>query len=224
MSQPFTLRLIKELGENFKIDKYVTSRSTLTNFKKHANNHGVIHLATHAETNNLNPELSKVVFTKLYNTENNDLYAYEIYNTDLTSNLTILTACETGKPSYQPGEGMISLAHAFNYAGSESMLTALWKVDEKASAQIIKSFYDHLAQGESKAVALQQAKLDYLKMADARTANPQYWAGLVLLGNDGTIDLKITTPLWQYVIIIVICVGAIAMFAFALWRKRIRKR
>ena len=62
----------------------------------------------------------------------------------MSSNLAILTACETGKPTYQAGEGMISLAHAFNYAGSESILTSLWKIDEQSSAVIIESFYKYL--------------------------------------------------------------------------------
>ena len=99
-------------------------------FINKAREHKIIHIGTHAESNNLNPELSRLVFAKnitdTLNLDDNYLYNYEIYNIDLSSELAILTACETGKPGYQPGEGMISLAHAFNYAGSESILTSLW--------------------------------------------------------------------------------------------------
>ncbi len=56
------------------------------------------------------------------------------YDCDLSSQLTVLTACESGKPGFKDGEGMISLAHAFNCAGSESILTGLWKIDEQTSA------------------------------------------------------------------------------------------
>src|SRR5690606_15210701 len=115
----------------------------------------------------------------------------EIYNINLASNLAILTACETGKPTYQAGEGMISLAHAFNYAGSESILTSLWKVDEQSSAEIIDLFYKNIKKGFTKDKALQQAKLEYLKNAQGRTLNPQYWAGLVLIGD--TTPIEITT-------------------------------
>jgi CHAT domain-containing protein len=101
----------------------------------------------------------------------------------MQSNLTILTACETGKPVYQPGEGMISLSHAFQYAGSESLLTSLWKVDEKSSMEITDYFLEFLAEGMAKDKALKEAKLKYLSTATGRTLSPQYWAGLVLLGD-----------------------------------------
>jgi CHAT domain-containing protein len=55
-----------------------------------------------------------------------------------------LTACESGKPGYEDGEGMISLTHAFNYAGSESIVTGLWKIDEQASALLLDIFYKNL--------------------------------------------------------------------------------
>src|SRR5690606_15347461 len=121
--------------------------------------------------------------------EDGYLYTYEIYNINLSSNLAILTACETGKPTYHAGEGMISLAHAFNYAGSESILTSLWKVDEQSSAEIIELFYKNIKNGMDKDLALQQAKLSYLTTAKGRTMNPQYWAGLVLIGDTSPINL-----------------------------------
>src|SRR5690606_23607165 len=80
----------------------------------------------------------------------NYLYTYEIYDQNLGSNLALLTACETGKPAYRPGEGMISLAHAFHYAGSESILTSLWQIDERSSTEIITSFYGYLLRGMPK--------------------------------------------------------------------------
>jgi len=85
---------------------------------------------------------------------------------------------------------MISLAHAFNYAGSESILTSLWKIDEKSSAEIIEHFYSYLKEGLPKDEALQKAKLEYLNTAKGRTLAPQYWAGLILIGDTAPIDLK----------------------------------
>jgi CHAT domain-containing protein len=69
---------------------------------------------------------------------------------------------------------MISLAHSFNYAGSESILTSLWKIDEQSSAQIIENFYGYIKKGLPKDEALQKAKLDYIATASGRTIAPQY--------------------------------------------------
>ena len=192
LSQPFTKDLATQSARLFSGNSFLNEKSTEQLFKTSAKEHKIIHIGTHAESNNVSPELSRLVFAKSIDsttTDDNYLYTYEIYNTNLSSNLAILTACETGKPTYQAGEGMISLAHAFNYAGSESILTSLWKIDEQSSATIIESFYNYLKKGWAKDKALQQAKLDYIATAGGRTIHPQYWAGLVLIGDAAPIEL-----------------------------------
>ena len=193
LSQPFTKDLATQSARLFSGKSFLNEKSTEPLFKTSAKEHKIIHIGTHAESNNISPELSRLVFAKSMDssvTDDNYLYTYEIYNTNLSSNLAILTACETGKPTYQAGEGMISLAHAFNYAGSESILTSLWKIDEQSSATIIESFYKYLKKGWAKDKALQQAKLDYIATAEGRTIHPQYWAGLVLIGDAAPIELS----------------------------------
>src|SRR5690606_5820385 len=82
------------------------------------------------------------------------------------------------------GEGVISLARAFTYAGASGLITSLWKVDDYASAQIMKVFYGELAQGSAKDQALRKAKLTYLdNCQDERAEHPFFWASLVLYGN-----------------------------------------
>ncbi|MDH3711263.1 MAG: CHAT domain-containing protein [Cyclobacteriaceae bacterium] len=136
-------------------------------------------------------------------------YAYEIYSCELGSNLTVLTACETGKPSYQAGEGMISLAHAFNYAGSESLLTSLWKIDEQSSAKIVEIFYRNLIKGMEKDEALRAAKLAYLKQSQGRTVHPQYWAGLIIMGDVSPLELDKERPWWHLVLGLLLVTGII---------------
>jgi hypothetical protein len=97
---------------------------------------------------------------------------------------------------------MISLAHAFNYAGSKSILTALWKVDEQASAEITGLFYENLVAGLSKDEALRKAKLHYLQTARGRMRSPQYWAGLVVLGDTAPVRLSQRYPAMLFIIAI----------------------
>lgn len=194
LPQPFSKDLAQSSSKIFNGKSFINENASKQIFTSQANEHKIIHIGTHAESNNLTPELSRLIFAKNVNdtisSEDNSLYSFEIYSQNLSSNLAILTACETGKPSYQAGEGMISLAHAFNYAGSESILTSLWKIDEQSSAAIIENFYGYLKNGLAKDEALQKAKLDYIATAKGRTLSPQYWAGLVLIGDTAPIDLK----------------------------------
>lgn len=204
LQQPFNVDLAKAYAKLFDGNYFLNENSTEQIFKQNASEHKIIHIGTHAESNNISPELSRLLFAKNVSDDNDDgsLYAYEIYDTSLNSNLAILTACETGKPGYQAGEGMISLAHAFNYAGSESILTSLWKVDERSTSEIIEAFYKNIDAGKPKDEALRLAKLDYINNTEGRTVAPKFWAGLVLMGDASPIEISNGTPLWQWLIII----------------------
>ncbi len=209
LPQPFSVDLAKEYSRLFGGNYFINKNASKQIFKNEANEHKIIHIGTHAESNNVSPELSRLIFAKTSEDEDNSLYTFEIYNENLNANLAILTACETGKPTYQSGEGMISLAHAFNYAGSESILTSLWKIDEKSSSEIIELFYQNIKKGLPKDKALQQAKLKYISIAEGRTIAPQYWAGLVLIGDTSPIDLESSSTLiWCLLIGLLIVIGA----------------
>ncbi|CAM3313178.1 CHAT domain-containing protein [Aequorivita lipolytica] len=204
LPQPFSEDLVKQYSKIFNGNYFINENASKELFINQAKEHKIIHIGTHAESNNISPELSRLIFAKKTgakeNYDENSLYSFEIYNIDLSSNLAILTACETGKPTYQAGEGMISLAHAFNYAGSESILTSLWEIDEESSAKIVKLFYDNLSEEMPKDEALRKAKLSYIATAEGRTAAPQYWAGLVLIGDTAPIDLGNRLAWWWYLL------------------------
>ncbi len=197
---PFTDQLVNKVKQKFGGNAFFENQSTPEAFRKQSGNNRIIHIGTHAEANNDFPEYSRLIFSKDQKdiTAENSVYLFDIYNCNLTSDLAVLTACETGKPGFFPGEGMVSMAHAFNYAGSESILTGLWKIDEQSSTIITQLFYDNLAEGMTKDEALQQAKIKYLETADGRMLSPQYWAGLVIMGDTSPIELKKKNILMQY--------------------------
>jgi len=197
---PFTAKLVQKMQREFGGNLFMENESTAQAFRLNAAYHRIIHIGTHAEANNDYPEYSRLIFMN-DGTEGaeNSLYLYDIYNCDLTANIAVLAACETGKSGHLDGEGMISLAHAFRYAGSESILAGLWKIDEQSSTMIIRSFYENLRAGAPKDVALQRAKLAYLSDAGGRLFSPRYWAGLAILGNVDPVVFKPSTPIWHLV-------------------------
>ncbi len=192
LPQPGVTRLAQKIKGMLGGEIFMNEGSTRTTFKRNAGGHNIIHIGTHAEYNNIRPEQSGLVFSKNTNerSESNFLALREIYNCNMQSDLTLLTACESGKHGYQDGEGMISLAHAFNYAGSQRILTALWKIDEQSSSRITELFITNLKEGVATDEALRQAKLQYLREARGRTVAPAYWAGLVIIGEPAKLQLS----------------------------------
>src|SRR5690606_6274622 len=100
---------------------------------------------------------------------------------------------------------------AFSYAGSKSIMTGLWKLDEQATTIITGYFYTYLSEGFCKDEALQKAKLNYLQTAAGRMIAPQYWAGLVIMGDTTPILLK---NRWQWLYYVIIAVFVVAGFFY----------
>jgi CHAT domain-containing protein len=171
-----------------------------------ANHYGIIHLATHASVDNEIPLRSFIAFYPVSGTNPDafKLYAQEIYNLNLDSTqLVILSACETGTGKLVKGEGLMSLSRAFAYAGCPDIITSLWKAEDNTTAYITKRLHYYLEKGYSKDKALQRAKLDLLKSneIDPRFKTPNYWAHLLFIGN---YEPNHKTLHWWWIAIVII--------------------
>jgi CHAT domain-containing protein/Flp pilus assembly protein TadD len=160
--------------------------ATEENFRKQSGDYDILHLAMHAFINDSLPAYSRFAF-KQNNSEipENDgwLNTADIYNLDLNARLTVLSACNTGSGELKKGEGVISLARGFLYAGCPSIIMTQWEVEDNAGTKIMSSFYENLKKGRPTDEALRLAKLEYLENANPRMAHPHYWLGYVSIGN-----------------------------------------
>ncbi len=165
-------------------DVYSNAKATETNFKLNSKGYDVLHLAMHTIIDDEDPMYSKMVFT-MDNDSTNDGYlnTFEIYNLNLKAQLAVLSACNTGSGKIRNGEGIMSLARGFIYAGVPSIVMTLWEVDDKSGADIMTNFYSYLKEGQTKDVALQNAKLKYLSTASQLRAHPYFWSAYVNVGN-----------------------------------------
>jgi CHAT domain-containing protein/predicted negative regulator of RcsB-dependent stress response len=144
----------------------------------------ILHFATHAFVDAQHPELSGIVLSMVDRNglEKNGLMSLQdIYNLDLSAQLTVLSACQTGLGQDVKGEGLVGLTHSFMSAGSKTVVSSLWKVDDLATTTLMTYFYDGLLrQGMPTAAALRYAKLRM--MQHKRWSAPYYWAGFTLQG------------------------------------------
>ena len=176
---------VKNISNYIKTVAFADLQAQEKTFKEEAPDFDILHLAMHTIINDSLPMFSKLVFSNPEKNSTNDgfLNTYEIYNMKLNARLAVLSACETGSGKLQKGEGVMSLARGFIYAGCPSIVMTLWQVEDKSGAEIMKDFYSFLAKGKRKDVALRMAKLKHLNSSDPLTAHPHYWLGYVNIGN-----------------------------------------
>lgn len=145
-----------------------------------------IHIATHGLLNSEQPALSGVVLSLVDRQglpQDGFLRLHEIYNLRLPADLIVLSACQTALGKDVKGEGLVGLTRGFMYAGATRVVASLWKVDDEATAHLMKVFY-HAMLGRkpmSPAAALRAAQVAVWK--ERRWRSPYYWAAFVLQGD-----------------------------------------
>ena len=174
----------KSIAALFKGEVLQDGDAKKENFLELAPYYRLLHIASHATASDVDPNLNSYIAFAHKQAKLNDqkaLYLWELYNLRLHADMVVLSACETGIGQLIEGEGIMSLARAFSYAGAKSVITTLWAVRDKASSDLMIRFYELLKKGKSKSRALTEAKRGFLK--DATTANPYFWSGFVAIGN-----------------------------------------
>ncbi len=170
---------------------YCYRQATEEVFKNKAPKAGILHIATHAVVNDANPLFSKLIFAPdPASGEDGYVNTYELYNMKLRARLVVLSACNTGYGKLVRGEGMMSLARGFMYAGCPSIIMSLWPVDDQSTSILMRNFYGYIKEGQKKDEALRNAKLKFLKSSDEVKSNPFYWSGMIFVGDTNPIPLK----------------------------------
>jgi tetratricopeptide (TPR) repeat protein len=157
----------------------------------------LLHLATHATADMTVPERSRILFSP-QDAQNRADYVFlkEVYGLDLRGvDLATLSACDTERGKTVRGEGVQGFSRALLAAGARSSITALWRVSDGASRELMKQLYYELNRGVPKAEALRNAKLRLLR-SSSELRDPKYWAAFVLSG-DGVYPVPRFIP-WSW--------------------------
>ncbi|MFN2408380.1 MAG: CHAT domain-containing protein [Pyrinomonadaceae bacterium] len=149
----------------------------------------VVHLATHYLPDANSPMLGRLVLVSESRESdrahgpNGVLQAYEIYRLKpLHARLAVLAGCQTGVEDYVNGEGPIGLARPFNAAGVPLVVASLWRVDSKATTELMIQFHRLRKQKHSSAEALRAAQVQMLRNGSPDHRRPYYWGSFSLTG------------------------------------------
>jgi CHAT domain-containing protein/tetratricopeptide (TPR) repeat protein len=169
---------LKNVDENFYFGKTFTLKeATKKAFADNAHQYQIVHLYTHAQADSSDQEpMIYFADSVLKLSEISDLQRFK-------TQLLVLSACKTAVGRNAKGEGILSLSRGFATQGIPATLTTLWSVENQATYTLNELFYRYIAQGETKDVALQKAKLEFLKTQSGEKQLPTFWAAAVLVGD-----------------------------------------
>ncbi len=139
---------------------FEANRAQLFNSK--LSKYRIIHFATHVVIDGDSLNRSGIVLSLINrhgNHQNRFVRFRDIYSLHLPADLVVLSACQSNLGRYTPGGGLVGLTHGFIYAGSKSVVGSLWKVDDRATEELMEHFYRALlSEGKTPAAALRAAK------------------------------------------------------------------
>ena len=182
---------LSQIGSYFSGAKiFIAADASKNNFQKEFANYRIIQLYSHSSDSSNRGE--PVIYFA-----DSALYLSDLIPENRPqTRLIVLSACETGIGKLYQGEGVFSFNRGFASLGIPSAITNLWAIDNQSTYRITEVFYRYLSAGMPVDIALQRAKLDFIKMSSKKNKLPYFWAGCILAGKSDPIESDIGFP-WK---------------------------
>ena len=177
---------VEMIGEILKCEPLTGEAATKQEVLRRIGSVALVHIAAHGSKETGAIALAPDPCWESTNSEEEEylLKISDVQAVKLRARLVVLSCCHSGQGEVS-SEGVVGIARAFLFAGARSVVASLWAIDDEATMEFMKSFYQHLRGGESTSTALQRA-MKCLRDSDNFSA-PKYWAPFVLIGDDVTI-------------------------------------
>lgn len=176
------LREIATPAATFAATGFAANRDQL--FKMDLGQYAILHFATHGLLDPKHPEKSGILLATV-DDQGNKLKGFinlqDVYSLRAPVDLVVLSACRSGLGREIRGEGLVGLTRGFMYAGATTVVASLWKVDDAATAELMKRFYSEMLQNHKtpdEALRIAQNSIRQIPEWSA----PHYWAGFTLQG------------------------------------------
>ncbi|MGR4868894.1 CHAT domain-containing protein [Variovorax sp. LARHSF232] len=173
---------VKQLAQLFpRNNLYLGAAATKTQFREAVNRAPIVHVAAHAEADQVDPLYSRILLAN-EGGKQNFLEAHEILAMPMQGTaLVTLSACESGLGRVAKGDEVLGFTRSFLSAGTSALIASLWPVSDDATEVLMSTVYSELAKGRDVQRAMQAGQLAVLKQP--RMAHPFFWAPFNLIGN-----------------------------------------
>ena len=186
---PCAKKEVEMIGAMLGIHPLTGKEATKAEVLKRIGSVALVHIAAHGKIETGEIALAPNPERKYVRPEEQDfrLTISDVQAAKLRAKLVVLS-CSHSAQGKVSSEGVVGIARAFLGAGARSVLVALWSIDGKATMEFMRSFYQHLKNGNSASVSLNRA-MKCLRESEDFNA-PRFWAPFVLIGDDVTIDFR----------------------------------
>ncbi len=185
LALPFSKEEVLTIKKTFPSARiFLEKDATKDNFKSNWGGHEIVHVAAHG----LIQEEPSILLAPL---GSGSLTLSDITGLPPARNthLVVLSACDAAvmrnngsNESNPTGAELNSIALAFSMVGTPSVIATLWRLNDRATYELMSSFYKNLkSEKEFDYNALRKAQVEMLKRTD-RYGQPFYWAPFILLG------------------------------------------
>jgi CHAT domain-containing protein len=175
---PFAEREAGSIGREFEGSEILLRKeATETRVREDIGRFEGVHFASHGIYDSSTPLFSSLKLTRDSANDGN-LTANEVFSLNLKASIIMMSACQTGLGKLTTGDEIIGLNRAFIYAGAPSIISTLWRVNDAASAMLVKRFYRYYKNSDlAESIRLAQIAVK------GYYPHPAYWAGFGLTGD-----------------------------------------
>lgn len=173
---------VKRLAQLFPSNSvFMGAQATKTQFREVASTAPIVHVAAHAEADEIDPLYSRILLAN-EGGKQNFLEAHEILELPMQRTaLVTLSACESGLGRIAQGDEVLGFTRSFLTAGSSALIASLWPVSDDATEVLMTTLYGELAKGRDLQSAMRTGQLAVLR--EPKLAHPFFWAPFNLIGN-----------------------------------------
>ena len=177
----------EEIARMVGVNPLLGKEATKARFLEKLKTAGLVHIAAHGDS-----ATGEIAFAPppkkrklLLDEEDVFLTMAEVQKAEVRAKLVVLSCCHSAEGTIR-AEGVIGIARAFLGAGARSVLATLWAIDDNATLEFMRNFYQHLKLGEKASEAVYQATAALRRAEEFQS--PYYWAPFVLIGDDVTFE------------------------------------
>ncbi|XP_078343237.1 uncharacterized protein LOC144628975 [Oculina patagonica] len=188
---PWAKEEVQMIGQILKTVPLTGEEATKEEVLKRLTSVALVHIAAHGsiETGEIALAPNRTRSSPIPSPGDFLLKIADILNVQLRAKLVVLSCCHSGRGKIK-AEGVVGIARAFLGAGARSVLVALWAIDDQATMEFMKNFYQVIQSGRSASEALNQA-MKSMRESD-KFNEVKYWAPFVLIGDDVTLEFGAT--------------------------------